>query len=79
MHNKEQTDAAREPADQMMDLITVRAACAVVAGAEKPIHPATYYRGVSAKRYPAPIKVSPGVSRVDKRALVTALLALGVA
>jgi len=32
-------------------------------GGTKPLHPATLYRGILAKRYPAPIKVGPNTSR----------------
>ena len=32
-------------------------------GGDKPIHPSTLYRGITAGRYPAPIKPSPNVAR----------------
>ena len=56
-----------------MDLITIKAACRVVGGEERPIHPATYYRGVRAGRYPPPIHVSPGVSRISLSKLLAKL------
>lgn len=45
--------------NQLLDL---RQVCAFWGGT-KPIHPSSLYRGIRAKRYPAPIKVSPGASR----------------
>ena len=45
----------------------------VIGGEANPIHKATYYRGVRAGRYPAPVRVSPGVSRVVKPQLVEAI------
>ena len=41
--------------------ITVRHACRIVGGDEKPISVATYYRGVKAGRLPAPEHPTPGV------------------
>jgi predicted DNA-binding transcriptional regulator AlpA len=32
-------------------------------GGSKPIDPATLYRGIKAKRYPAPLKIGPNSSR----------------
>jgi hypothetical protein len=43
---------------------SIEAACTAIGG-DKPISRATYYRGVKAGLYPAPIRVSPNVSRVD--------------
>ena len=54
---------------------TVRAACKVVGGDEKPIHPSTYYRGVKAGIYPAPEHPSPGIARVNLDTLAEALAA----
>ena len=48
---------------------TIKAACRVIGGSECPVHPSTYYRGVKAGIYPAPVRVSPGVSRVPMRKL----------
>lgn len=56
-----------------MELITVSEACRIIGGAEKPINHATYYRGVAAGRYPAPVRVSPNVARVLKQKLIAAL------
>lgn len=44
------------------DLLDLRAACAFFGGT-RPLHSATLYRGIAAKRYPAPIKVGPNTSR----------------
>jgi hypothetical protein len=57
----------------MSDLITIGAACRLIGGDEKPIHPATYYRGVAAGRYPAPVRVSPNVARISKTELLAAI------
>ena len=45
--------------DNHLDL---RSVCRLIGGT-KPLHPATLYRGIAAKRYPKPIKVGPGSSR----------------
>lgn len=57
------TQREAEHASQPDDLLDCRAACAFFGGAKKPLHPATLYRGIAAKRYPAPIKVGPNTSR----------------
>ena len=57
----------------MGDFITVMEACAVVGGESKPINPATYYRGVKAGRYPAPVHVSPNIVRVSRSKLIERL------
>ena len=57
----------------MSEFITIKEACRIIGGDEKPIHYATYYRGVAAGRYPAPVHVSPNVSRVPKSRLLAAL------
>ena len=51
------------------DWVTIKEACAVVGGAAKPIHPATYYRGVKLGLYTKPEKVAPNISRVDRTLL----------
>jgi hypothetical protein len=56
-----------------VEMISVEAACGIIGGEANPIHKATYYRGVRAGRYPAPVRVSPGVSRVVKPQLVEAI------
>jgi len=43
---------------------TIKSACAEIGG-NRPVHPATYYRGVREGRYPAPVHPSPGISRVN--------------
>ena len=57
----------------MSKMLTIKGACRIIGGDERPIHPSTYYRGVAAGRYPAPIRVSPKISRVDKVKLLEAL------
>jgi hypothetical protein len=57
----------------MTDFITIDAACRIIGGEEKPIHFATFYRGVRAGRYPAPVHVSPNVARVSRSKLIAAL------
>ena len=56
-----------------VEMISLDEACSLVSGETKPIHKATYYRGVRAGRYPAAVRVSPGVSRVVKPQLVEAI------
>ena len=55
------------------DYITVRHACRIVGGDEKPISVATYYRGVKAGRLPAPEHPTPGVSRMRRGELIAKL------
>lgn len=52
--------------------VTVKGACQIVGG-DRPIHPATYYRGVKAGIYPAPDHVGPNTARVDVKKLQAAL------
>ena len=59
-----------------IEMITIGEACRIVGGDERPIHPATYYRGVAAGRYPAPVHVSRNVSRVHKSKLLAAVARL---
>lgn len=47
----------------LSDLVDEPAACKVLGGENSPIHRSTLRRGVSAGRYPKPIKVGPGTSR----------------
>jgi predicted DNA-binding transcriptional regulator AlpA len=51
---REATAALRE--DELLDL---KAVCAFFGN----LDPSTIYRGITAKRYPAPIKVGPNASR----------------
>jgi predicted DNA-binding transcriptional regulator AlpA len=44
------------------ELFDMKAAC-IFFGGNRPLHPATFYRGIRKGRYPAPIKVGPGSSR----------------
>lgn len=55
------------------EFLDISGACKLVGGESSPIHPATYYRGVRAGRYPRPVKVAPNIARVSKRKLVEAL------
>jgi hypothetical protein len=52
------------------ELITVKAACRILGGEEKPLHFSTYYRGVTRGLYPPLVHPSPGISRVSKRAVL---------
>jgi hypothetical protein len=52
------------------ELITVKAACRILGGEEKPLHFSTYYRGVARGLYPPLVHPSPGISRVSKRAVL---------
>jgi hypothetical protein len=49
--------------DEWLDISAV---CAVIGGT-RPIHPATYYRGVKAGRYSAPEQRGANVKRVSRR------------
>lgn len=44
--------------------IDIKEACRIIGG-NRPIHPATYWRGVKAGRWPAPEELTPGVKRID--------------
>jgi hypothetical protein len=52
------------------ELITIKEACRLLGGNERPIHNATYYRGVARGLYPPLVHPSPGISRVSKRAVL---------
>jgi predicted DNA-binding transcriptional regulator AlpA len=43
-------------------LLDVKAACQLIGGS-RPIHPATFWRGVKAGRYSKPIAVGPNLRR----------------
>lgn len=47
---------------------TIEEACAFIGGA-RPIHYATYWRGVKNGVYPAPVAIGPGVKRVPWKQL----------
>jgi hypothetical protein len=49
--------------DEWLD---ITATCAVIGG-NRPIHPATFYRGVKAGRYSAPEQRGLNVKRVSRR------------
>jgi predicted DNA-binding transcriptional regulator AlpA len=60
--------------DQLpLDFITIKESCALIGGDKNPVHPSTYYRGVAAGIYPAPVHVAPGLSRVVRAELIAAL------
>ena len=61
--------------DHAPRLGTIGAACQMVGG-DKPISPASYYRGVKRGLYPAPVRVGPNISRVDLEVLSAKLRAL---
>jgi predicted DNA-binding transcriptional regulator AlpA len=52
------------------DMITVDEACSLIGGKSKPIDRSTFYRGVKAGRYTAPIHVSPNIVRVRRSKLL---------
>jgi hypothetical protein len=54
------------------DFITIADACRVIGGS-KPISKPTYYRGAAAGHYPKPRHPSPGISRILRVELETAL------
>jgi hypothetical protein len=53
---------------------SVAAACRMIGG-DKPVSPATYYRGVHRGLYPPPDHPSPNIARVDLDKLAVALRA----
>jgi hypothetical protein len=52
--------------------VSVQRACEIIGG-DRPIHYATYYRGVKSGIFPAPQRVSPGIARVNLDKLTAAL------
>jgi predicted DNA-binding transcriptional regulator AlpA len=60
----------REP----IDLIDVRAACAIIGGS-KPISRSTFYEGIAAGRYPPPVRVAPHTVRWPKHEIESCILA----
>jgi hypothetical protein len=60
--------------DSVPKLVDIKEACRIIGGT-KPIHPATYYRGVKAGIYPAPVHPAPGIARVILPELIAALRA----
>jgi hypothetical protein len=59
-------------ANEFPEFISVEEACRRIGG-DKPIHPSTYYRGVRAGIYPAPVRTAPNVARIDGARLTTAV------
>jgi predicted DNA-binding transcriptional regulator AlpA len=59
-----------------LKMLTVRQACAVIGGADKPIHPSSYYRGVRRGIYPAPVHVGPNTVRDPEHELADAITRL---
>jgi predicted DNA-binding transcriptional regulator AlpA len=57
--------------DERMD---VRETCAFFGGSEKPLHPASLYRGVKLGYYPRPVRIGPGSSRWLRSECEAALL-----
>jgi predicted DNA-binding transcriptional regulator AlpA len=49
-------------------LIPIKEACALLGGMNR----STFYRGVQAGRFPAPVHPSPGISRLSKRQVLEA-------
>lgn len=47
-----------------MKMRTIREACIAFGGEDTPISLSTYYRGIREGRYPKPVKISPGLSRI---------------
>ncbi|MFZ5675871.1 MAG: helix-turn-helix transcriptional regulator [Pseudomonadota bacterium] len=45
------------------DLVDELTACKILGGESTPIHRSTLWRGINARRYPAPVKVGPGTNR----------------
>lgn len=44
-------------------MLTVRQVCRFFGGDDKPLDPATLYRGIKEGRFPPPVKLSPRLSR----------------
>jgi hypothetical protein len=55
--------------DEEVELTDIAGACRIIGGKDKPVSPATYYRGVKAGIYTAPFHPSPNVSRVNVKKL----------
>jgi predicted DNA-binding transcriptional regulator AlpA len=54
------------------DFLTIEDTCAIIGGS-RPISHATFYRGVKAGRFPKPERISAGLVRVRRAALLEAL------
>jgi hypothetical protein len=55
--------------DEWLDIPAV---CEFIGG-KRPIHPSTYYRGVKAGRYSAPVQRGANIKRVSRRQLAADL------
>jgi hypothetical protein len=54
------------------EAVTIKEACRLLGGNERPLNIATYYRGAKAGIYPKPGRVSPNSSRVSRNAVIAA-------
>lgn len=62
---QDETELEDELGDEdELELGTVEEACAVIGGNAKPVHKATFYRGVHLGLWDPPVHPSPGISRV---------------
>lgn len=61
---------------QDFELIDLGEACRLIGGANRPINAATLYRGISAGRFPKPVKIGAGSSRWIKSEVLASLLVL---
>ena len=64
--------------DQSKERMDIRETCKFFGGSEKPLNPATLYRGVKLGYYPRPVRVGPGSSRwlrSECEAALTAMIA----
>ncbi|MEI9409345.1 hypothetical protein [Mesorhizobium salmacidum] len=55
------------------DLADEACACSIIGGKNSPIHRSTLWRGISAGRYPKPLKVGPNTNRWRRVELVACL------
>jgi predicted DNA-binding transcriptional regulator AlpA len=61
--------AMRDDTDEML---TATEACALLAGHGRPMHAATFYRGIAAGRWPRPVHIAPNISRWLRSELLAA-------
>ena len=66
------TDAL--PAGDLPELLDIKAVCRLLGGS-RPLNPASVYRQITARRLPAPIKVSPSSSRWLRSEILAAIMA----
>jgi predicted DNA-binding transcriptional regulator AlpA len=70
--NSETLESCTEPAaanDTAIELVDCDEACRLLGGS-RPIHRATFYRGIQQGKYPRPIHMGPATSRWIKDELV---------